>query len=261
MTDGAEYVIIAAGVSISSILKYNWWNFVRFWLKHNPHIQFVTCRFLWIIQSFSCRCGSYNTFPFLIQIVHTQTKVTADQEVMYKYISKNLLFLVTVSPKAVGPIGSATPEESSLVVYIIDTVTGRILHRMTHQGSQGPVQAVSYPSLVCISRNLKKKGTRSWALFSYQGTIFFLSVLEERNIHYDFLFSEGLQWELGYLPLLQLEGASIWDVCHWNTWPIPRGSSFTSAFLKHLWVHPICWLKLLTYAGQPRCVEARCWDS
>ncbi|XP_073044347.1 uncharacterized protein [Primulina eburnea] len=78
----------------------------------------------------------------LTEIVHTQAKVTADQEVMYKYISKNLLFLATVSPKAVGPIGSATPEESSLVVYIIDTVTGRILHRMTHQGSQGPVQAV-----------------------------------------------------------------------------------------------------------------------
>ncbi|XP_028754727.1 L-gulonolactone oxidase 3 [Neltuma alba] len=28
------------------------------------------------------------------------------------------------------------------IVYIIDTVTGRILHRMTHQGCQGPVHAV-----------------------------------------------------------------------------------------------------------------------
>ncbi|KAL7137470.1 hypothetical protein ABFS83_10G094500 [Erythranthe nasuta] len=76
------------------------------------------------------------------EVVHTQAKVTADQEVMYKYISKNLLFLATVSPKAVGPIGSVTPDESSLVVYVIDTVTGRILHRMTHHGSQGPVNAV-----------------------------------------------------------------------------------------------------------------------
>ncbi|KAL6574922.1 hypothetical protein OROMI_012207 [Orobanche minor] len=78
----------------------------------------------------------------LNEIVHTQAKVTADQEVMYKYVSKNLLFLATVTPKAVGPIGSVTPDESSLVVYVIDTVTGRILHRMTHHGSQGPVQAV-----------------------------------------------------------------------------------------------------------------------
>ncbi|KAH6825368.1 catalytics protein [Perilla frutescens var. hirtella] len=78
----------------------------------------------------------------LNEVVHTQAKVTADQEVMYKYTSKNLLFLATVSPKAVGPIGSVTPDESSLVVYVIDTVTGRILHRMTHHGSVGPVHAV-----------------------------------------------------------------------------------------------------------------------
>lgn len=78
----------------------------------------------------------------LNEVVHTQAKVIADQDVMYKYISKNILFVATVSPKASGEIGTATPEESSLVVYLIDTVTGRILHRMTHHGSQGPVHAV-----------------------------------------------------------------------------------------------------------------------
>lgn len=67
-----------------------------------------------------------------------------DQDVMYKYISKNLLFVANVAPKAIGEIGTVTPEEAWLVVYIIDTVTGRILHRMTHQGCQGPVHAVSF---------------------------------------------------------------------------------------------------------------------
>lgn len=92
----------------------------------------------------------YSTFVFnfLLQVVHTQAKVTADQEVMYKYVSKNLLFLATVAPKAVGPIGTVTPDESSLVVYLIDTVTGRILHRVTHQGSVGPVHAVSLSRLL-----------------------------------------------------------------------------------------------------------------
>lgn len=66
----------------------------------------------------------------------------ADQDVMYKYISKNLLFVATVAPKAAGDIGSVTPDESWLVVYLIDTVTGRVLHRMTHYGAQGPVHAV-----------------------------------------------------------------------------------------------------------------------
>jgi hypothetical protein len=61
---------------------------------------------------------------------------------MYKYISKNLLFVATAAPQASGGIGSATPDESWIVVYLIDTVTGRILHRVTHYGSQGPVHAV-----------------------------------------------------------------------------------------------------------------------
>nr|XP_043633265.1 ER membrane protein complex subunit 1 [Erigeron canadensis] len=76
------------------------------------------------------------------EVVHTQAKVIADEDVMYKYVSKNMLFVATVSPKASGPIGSATPDESVLVVYLVDTVTGRILHRVTHLGSQGPVHAV-----------------------------------------------------------------------------------------------------------------------
>ncbi|MBA0853720.1 hypothetical protein Goshw_021233, partial [Gossypium schwendimanii] len=78
----------------------------------------------------------------LNEAVHTQAKLIADQDVMYKYISSNLIFVATVAPKASGEIGSVTPEESWLVVYLIDTVTGRVLHRMTHHGSQGPVQAV-----------------------------------------------------------------------------------------------------------------------
>ncbi|KAF8035825.1 hypothetical protein BT93_C1754 [Corymbia citriodora subsp. variegata] len=76
------------------------------------------------------------------EVVHTQAKLIADQDVMYKYVSRNLLFLATTAPKGSGEIGSATPEESLLVVYLIDTITGRILHRMTHQGSQAPVHAV-----------------------------------------------------------------------------------------------------------------------
>lgn len=76
------------------------------------------------------------------EVVHTQAKVIADEDVMYKYISKNILFVATVSPKASGPIGSATPDESLLVVHLVDTVTGRILHRMSHSGAQGPVHAV-----------------------------------------------------------------------------------------------------------------------
>ncbi|XP_057434689.1 uncharacterized protein LOC130727550 [Lotus japonicus] len=76
------------------------------------------------------------------EVVHTQAKVMTDYDVMYKYISKNILFVANVAPKASGEIRTSTPEEASLVIYIIDTVTGRILHRMAHHGCQGPVHAV-----------------------------------------------------------------------------------------------------------------------
>lgn len=85
------------------------------------------------------------------QVVHTQAKVTSDQDVSYKYISKNLLFVATVTPKSTGEIGSVIPEDSWLFVYLVDTVTGRVLHRMSHHGSQGPVHAVSLPCSPFIS--------------------------------------------------------------------------------------------------------------
>ena len=76
-------------------------------------------------------------------MVHTQTKVLIDQEVLYKYVRKNVLFVAIFLPRAVGPIGTTAPEEAWLVAYLIDMVTGRILYRVTHQGMQGHVHAVS----------------------------------------------------------------------------------------------------------------------
>jgi ER membrane protein complex subunit 1 len=78
-----------------------------------------------------------------LKAVHTQAKIIGDHDVMYKYLSKNIVFVATVSSKAAGEIGSALPEEASLVAYLIDAITGRILHRVTHHGAQGPVHAVS----------------------------------------------------------------------------------------------------------------------
>ena len=69
-------------------------------------------------------------------MVHTQTKVLTNQEVLYKYVRKNVLFVVIIVPRAVGPIGTIVPKEAWLVAYLIDTVTGQILYRVTHQGMQ-----------------------------------------------------------------------------------------------------------------------------
>ena len=61
-------------------------------------------------------------------MVHTQAKAIADQDVQYRYISKNILFVTTVLQKSSEKIGTTTPKESMLVVYLIDTITGHVLH-------------------------------------------------------------------------------------------------------------------------------------
>ncbi|CAM6003737.1 unnamed protein product [Sphagnum balticum] len=75
------------------------------------------------------------------EVVHTQAKVLGNREVLFKYLNKNMIFVATVTPKSVGLLGAASPEDSTVVAYLIDTVTGRILHRVTHPSMQGPVHA------------------------------------------------------------------------------------------------------------------------
>jgi hypothetical protein len=76
------------------------------------------------------------------QVVHTQTKILGNRDALYKLLSKNLIFVATLTPKAAQNIGDATPEEAGMQAYLIDTVSGRILHRVSHPSMQGPVHAV-----------------------------------------------------------------------------------------------------------------------
>ncbi|KAI5054835.1 hypothetical protein GOP47_0029980, partial [Adiantum capillus-veneris] len=78
----------------------------------------------------------------LDEAVHTQAKVLTNQDVLYKYLNKNTLFVATVAPRGSGTFGETSPEENWLVAYVIDTVTGRILYRLKHPSMHGPVHAV-----------------------------------------------------------------------------------------------------------------------
>lgn len=75
------------------------------------------------------------------QAVHTQVKVMGNRGVKYKFLLPSLLFVATVTPLPEHG-GAANPEDSSLTAYILDTVSGRVLHRVTHGSTQGPVHAV-----------------------------------------------------------------------------------------------------------------------
>eukprot|EP00271_Cylindrocystis_brebissonii_P014454 TRINITY_DN357_c0_g2_i14.p1 TRINITY_DN357_c0_g2~~TRINITY_DN357_c0_g2_i14.p1 ORF type:complete len:1028 (+),score=203.40 TRINITY_DN357_c0_g2_i14:1032-4115(+) len=75
------------------------------------------------------------------EAVNTQTKALGSREVLHKYLNRNLLFVATVAPQPAGS-GPVSPDEAWLTAYVIDTVTGRILHKAVHPGMQAPVQAV-----------------------------------------------------------------------------------------------------------------------
>ena len=61
-------------------------------------------------------------------MVHTQTKVLTDHELLYKYVRKYVLCVVTIPERVVGPIGTTVPEEAWLVAYLIGMVTRQILY-------------------------------------------------------------------------------------------------------------------------------------
>lgn len=70
----------------------------------------------------------------------------SDRSIKYKYLNPNLLFLAT------APSTSSSDDSDSLssevVVSLVDTVTGRMLHRQAHAGARGPVSAVVSENLV-----------------------------------------------------------------------------------------------------------------
>ena len=79
----------------------------------------------------------------------SQARVLGDQSVMYKYVSPNLLFTAS------GGETADADREPSLAVALLDTVTGRVLYRVQHDGSAGPVHAV-----VC----------ENWVVYQYWST-------------------------------------------------------------------------------------------
>ncbi|TRY87080.1 hypothetical protein DNTS_009164 [Danionella cerebrum] len=67
--------------------------------------------------------------------VHSQGRVMGDRSVLYKYLNPNLLAVITES--------SDTHQERSFVgIFLIDGVTGRIVHEVVQRKARGPVHCV-----------------------------------------------------------------------------------------------------------------------
>jgi len=65
--------------------------------------------------------------------VHSPVRVLGDRNVLHKYINRNLLAL------GVELAGDGEFEEPSVQVMLLDTVSGRVVHSVTHVGMQGPL--------------------------------------------------------------------------------------------------------------------------
>ena len=72
-------------------------------------------------------------------------KVLGDRSMRYRYLNPNSAVFVT------GPADhSAAGLEPKLTAYVVDTVTGRILHEQVHQNARGPVSAVFYDHIAVL---------------------------------------------------------------------------------------------------------------
>ncbi|GMH35035.1 hypothetical protein BSKO_02903 [Bryopsis sp. KO-2023] len=70
--------------------------------------------------------------------VHSHVKVLGDRTLKFKYLNPNTVMIAS----GLADGSSSVAEDSELSIHIIDTVTGRILHRQIHPAARGPVHAV-----------------------------------------------------------------------------------------------------------------------
>ncbi|KAM4704306.1 ER membrane protein complex subunit 1 [Rhinophrynus dorsalis] len=96
--------------------------------------------------------------------VHSQGRVMGDRSVLYKYLNPNLLALVTEST-------DTHPERCFIGIYLIDGVTGRIIHSSVQRRARGPVQLVHSENWVVYQYwNSKARRNELTVLELYEGT-------------------------------------------------------------------------------------------
>ncbi|XP_035238782.1 ER membrane protein complex subunit 1 isoform X1 [Anguilla anguilla] len=96
--------------------------------------------------------------------VHSQGRVMGDRSVLYKYLNPNLLAVVTES--------TDTHQERSFVgTFLVDGVTGRIIHEAVQRKARGPVHCVHSENwVVYVYWNTKARRNEFSVLELFEGT-------------------------------------------------------------------------------------------
>ncbi|KAM9430719.1 ER membrane protein complex subunit 1-like [Salvelinus alpinus] len=96
--------------------------------------------------------------------VHSQGRVMGDRSVLYKYLNPNLLAVVTEST-------DAHPERAFVGMFLIDGVTGRIIHEAVQRKARGPVHFVHSENWVVYEYwNTKSRRNEFSVLELFEGT-------------------------------------------------------------------------------------------
>ncbi|XP_048375380.1 ER membrane protein complex subunit 1 isoform X2 [Sphaerodactylus townsendi] len=96
--------------------------------------------------------------------VHSQGRVMGDRSVLYKSLNPNLLAVVTEST-------DTHHERTFIGIYLIDSVTGRIIHSSVQRKAKGPVHIVHSENWVVYQYwNTKARRNEFTVLELYEGT-------------------------------------------------------------------------------------------
>ncbi|KAG1651303.1 ER membrane protein complex subunit 1 [Nymphon striatum] len=83
-----------------------------------------------------------------IERVHSQGRVMGDRSVLYKYLNPNLAVVITE--------GIDISSKPYISLYLIDGVTGNIIHSVIHRRVHGPVHVVHSENWIVSTRTTKK---------------------------------------------------------------------------------------------------------
>uniref|UniRef100_A0AAY5KLB1 ER membrane protein complex subunit 1 n=1 Tax=Esox lucius TaxID=8010 RepID=A0AAY5KLB1_ESOLU len=96
--------------------------------------------------------------------VHSQGRVMGDRSVLYKYLNPNLLAVVTEST-------DTHPERAFVGMFLVDGVTGRIIHEAVQRKARGPIHFVHSENWVVYEYwNTKSRRNEFSVLELFEGT-------------------------------------------------------------------------------------------
>lgn len=98
--------------------------------------------------------------------VHSPARVLGDRGILYKYLNPNLIAVQTQ-----GTLGETCSPDHYMNVYLVDGVTGALVHSVHHPKSRGPSNMVHSENwLVYSYYNTKSRRTEISSLEMFEGT-------------------------------------------------------------------------------------------